>query len=97
MVNTQNICFCLLQGGGRWFKSSIAHLENTCKTRHFALTERGPGSASRPFCCNRAATRARLTLRQHRFHRVGGGVLHVGKDVRVGVEGDSYGGVAEHL
>jgi hypothetical protein len=26
-----------------------------------------------------------------------GGVLHVGKDVRVGVEGDSYGGVAEHL
>jgi hypothetical protein len=26
-MNIQNICFCLLQGGGRWFKSSIAHNE----------------------------------------------------------------------
>ena len=39
----------------------------------------------------------RLSLRQHRFHRLGGGVLHVSKDVRVGVEGDGCGGVAEHL
>jgi hypothetical protein len=39
----------------------------------------------------------RLSLRQHRFHRLGGGVLHVSKDVRVGVEGDGCGGVPEHL
>ena len=31
-----------------------------------------------------------MCLRQHRFHRVVGGVLHVRKHVRVGVEGDSY-------
>src|SRR5829696_6775461 len=37
-----------------------------------------------------AATSVRLCLRQHRFHRVVGGVLHVRKHVRVGVEGDSY-------
>jgi len=44
-----------------------------------------------------AATRMRLSFRQHRFNRLGGGVLHVSKDVRVGVEGDGCGGVAEHL
>jgi hypothetical protein len=32
-----------------------------------------------------------------RFHRIGGTILHVGQDMGVDVEGDGYGGVAEHL
>src|SRR5215210_7952054 len=31
-----------LQGGGRWFDSSIAHLENSCKLRYFAKIRREP-------------------------------------------------------
>ena len=34
---------------------------------------------------------------QRRFHRLDCGVLHVGEDVGVGVEGDGYGGVTQHL
>src|SRR5829696_10558630 len=87
----------LLQGGGRWFEPSIAHLETSCKQRYFVGTERGPGVAAWPFYCNRTATRAEPNSRsgsQRRFHRVSRGILHVGQDVRVGVEGDGYGGVA---
>src|SRR5215213_1378426 len=35
-----------LQGGSRWFKSSIAHLEITCKQRYFVCENRGLRSAS---------------------------------------------------
>ncbi len=34
---------------------------------------------------------------QRRLHRVGCGVLHIRQDMGVRVEGDGYGGVAEHL
>src|SRR5215203_6428495 len=34
---------------------------------------------------------------ERRFHRIDGTILHVGQDVGVDVEGDGYGGVAEHL
>jgi hypothetical protein len=46
------------------------------------------------------ATRVKLLSlqgAQRRLHRVGGGVLHVGQNVRVSVESHSYGGAAEHL
>ena len=33
--------------------------------------------------------------RKRRLHRGGRGLLHVGQDVRVGAQGDPYGGVAE--
>jgi hypothetical protein len=36
-------------------------------------------------------------LRQRIFHRCCGLISHVGEYVRVGVEGDGYGGVPEHL
>ncbi len=47
-------------------------------------------------CCNPREFPSRGAS-ERRFHRVGGGVLHIGEYVRVGIEGDGYGGVAEHL
>ena len=41
MANIQNIWFCLLQGGGRWFKSSIAHNENAKFCRKNTEQKRG--------------------------------------------------------
>jgi hypothetical protein len=41
-----------LQGGGRWFEPSIAHLEKSCKKQYFADKERGRGYASWPSYCN---------------------------------------------
>jgi hypothetical protein len=73
-----------LQGGGRWFEPSIAHLEKSCKGWHFAGKKKGPENASRPFYCNRTATRTGLGSRdgpQRRFHRFDCGVLHVGQDM----------------
>src|SRR5215203_3814071 len=37
-----------LQGGGRWFEPSIAHLEITWKWRYFERAQGGPGSAPGP-------------------------------------------------
>src|SRR5215204_1535895 len=37
-------------------------LINYLQKRYFALTERGPGSASRPFCCNRSEDMLTLAL-----------------------------------
>jgi hypothetical protein len=37
------------------------------------------------------------TLRKHLLHRSGGALLHVGEYVRVGVEGNGYGRMSEHL
>jgi hypothetical protein len=54
-----NLCECFtppLQGGGRWFEPSIAHLEITWKLGYFERAERRPGYAPLPSCCNRAAT-----------------------------------------
>jgi hypothetical protein len=100
ICNSQQHPFPPLQGGGRWFEPSIVHLESTWKQGYFANMERGPGVAAWPFYCNRTATRAEPNSRsgsQRCFHCVSRGILHVGQDVRVGVEGDGYGGVAQHL
>jgi hypothetical protein len=46
---------------------------------------------------NRRATFYANTLRKHFLHCSGGALLHVGQHVRVGVEGNGYGCVPEHL
>ena len=56
---------------------------------------RFPALLLQPYCNPRVA-RSRYGC-QRRLHRVGRSVLHVWREVRVGVEGDGYEGVPEHL
>jgi hypothetical protein len=71
-VNICDINGSPLQGGGRWFKSSIAHLKKSCKGRFFAGKKSEPGRVSWLSYCNRTATRTGTGSRhgsQRRSHR----------------------------
>src|SRR5215217_3800010 len=57
---------------------------------------RGPVHASRTSYCNPDEVELHHAS-ERRFHRISGTILHVGQYVGVDVEGDGYGGVAEHL
>jgi hypothetical protein len=79
-----------LQGGGRWFESSIAHYKNTGICRRNVDYEKGPNPRPTLFDTTLTPPRATRVLRPSRRRPR----PHAGEHVAVGIEGDGDGGVS---